>query len=119
MLTVVAGDCGSACEELLYLARQVNIALGKNANRVNRSAWLGNTSDDLDSRWSEEYSSMEKLSLRSGAEPSWPPGINPDDQPRILLIDPFGNIIMHYGSEHTGKEMLKDLKHLLKLSQIG
>jgi hypothetical protein len=27
--------------------------------------------------------------------------------------------MMHYGSEHTGKQLLKDLKHLLKLSKIG
>jgi hypothetical protein len=119
MLMVVADDCGSACEDLLYLTRQVNIALGKNANRVNRSAWLGNVSDDLAARWSSEYSSMETLELTAGAEPSWPPGVNPDTQPRILVVDPFGNIVMHYGSEHTGKQMLEDLKQLLKLSQIG
>ncbi|WP_191965237.1 hypothetical protein [Marinobacter halotolerans] len=119
MMMVVAGDCEAACEDLLYLTRQVNIALGKNANRVNRSAWLGNVSDDLAARWPSEYSSMETLELTDGAEPSWPPGVNPDTQPRILVVDPFGNVIMHYGSEHTGKQMLEDLKQLLKLSQIG
>jgi hypothetical protein len=62
---------------------------------------------------------MEKLTLSDNAEPSWPAGVDPVQQPRILVVDPFGNIIMHYGSEHTGKEMLKDLKQLLKLSQIG
>lgn len=119
MLMVVADNCGSTCEELLYRARQVNIALGKNAARVNRSAWLGNISDDLAGRWDNEYSSMEQLSIADGTEPSWPAGINPSRKPRILLVDPFGNIVMHYGSEHTGKQMLNDLKHLLKISQIG
>lgn len=119
MLMVVARDCGATCEDLLYRARQVNIALGKNANRVNRSAWLGNVNQDLAERWSEEYQSMEKLSLPENGEPSWPLGVDPANDPRILVVDPFGNIIMHYGSEHTGKEMLNDLKHLLKLSQIG
>lgn len=119
MLMVVSENCGTTCEELLYLARQVNIALGKNAARVNRSAWLGSVGDDLAGRWDNEYSSMEKLNLANGAEPSWPAGVDPSRQPRILVVDPFGNIIMHYGSEHTGKQMLNDLKHLLKLSQIG
>ena len=119
MLMVVAGDCGSTCEELLYLARQVNIALGKNAARVNRSAWLGSVSDELAGRWNSDYSSMEQLNLADGAEPLWPGGVDPSQQPRILVVDPFGNIIMHYGSEHTGKQMLNDLKHLLKISQIG
>lgn len=119
MMVVVSDTCASECEELLYLARQVNIALGKNANRVNRSAWLGTVPDNLSARWDDEYSSMEQLSVMEGSAPKWPSGINPEHQPRILLVDPFGNVIMHYGTEHTGKEMLKDLKHLLKLSQIG
>lgn len=119
MLVVVAEDCGTACEELIYRARQVNIALGKNASRVNRSAWLGRISDDLAQRWPEEYSAMARLKAAQGAKPSWPANVDPGQAPRILVVDPFGNIVMHYGSEHTGKEMLNDLKHLLKLSQIG
>ncbi len=119
MMVVVAERCANTCEELLYNTRQVNIALGKNANRVNRAAWLGSMSDSLSSNWAAEYPSMETLSVQSGQTPVWPPGVSPGTQPRILLVDPFGNVIMHYGQEHTGKDMLKDLKHLLKLSQIG
>lgn len=119
MMLVVSENCAADCEELLYRARQVNIALGKNANRVNRSAWLASVPDDLSGRWDEEYRSMERLAITDGKAPQWPSGIRPEQEPRILLVDPFGNIIMHYGTEHTGKDMLKDLKHLLKLSQIG
>ncbi|MDX1458958.1 MAG: hypothetical protein R3276_15315 [Marinobacter sp.] len=119
MMIVVSGNCAADCEELLYRARQVNIALGKNANRVNRSAWLGSVSPDLTARWEAEYSSMERLSIAGDESPQWPTGISPDQAPRIMLVDPFGNVILHYGNEHTGKDMLEDLKHLLKLSQIG
>lgn len=119
MLMVVAGECGSECEELLYLARQVNIALGKNANRVSRAAALGSVPGDLASRWQSEYSLMERLTPAPGTTPDWPAGIDPQAQPRILLVDPFGNLMMHYGAGNTGKEMLEDLKHLLKISQIG
>lgn len=119
LLMVVAGDCGSNCQELLYLARQVNIALGKNANRVSRAAALGSVPSDLSAKWSQEYSLMERLVPAEGTTPAWPTGINPASEPRILLVDPFGNVMMHYGAEHSGKDMLEDLKHLLKLSQIG
>ncbi|MDI9243741.1 hypothetical protein [Marinobacter sp. CHS3-4] len=119
LMIVVSANCGSECEDLLYRTRQVNIALGKNANRVNRSAWLGSMSDDLAQRWSSEYAATEQLSLSGIGEPSWPAGVDPVQQPRILVVDPFGNVVLHYGSEHTGKQMLSDLKHLLKLSQIG
>lgn len=119
LLLVAAGDCGSECEELLYLARQVNIALGKNANRVDRAAVLGSVPAELESRWQTDYGLMERLTPAPGSTPAWPQGIDPQTQPRILLVDPFGNLMMHYGAGITGKELLKDLKHLLKISQIG
>lgn len=119
MMIVTAQNCGDQCEELLYLARQVNIALGKNANRVGRAAWIDTVPPELQSRWQQEYSSMERLRLAPGAEPAWPAAVNPAESPRILVVDPFGNVMMHYGNEHTGKDMLEDLKHLMKLSQIG
>jgi len=119
LLVVVAGDCDSRCEELLYLARQANIALGKNANRVSRAAVLGGITGDLAARWPTEYRLMERLVPAPGTTPAWPAGINPEKEPRIMLIDPFGNVMMHYGPENSGKDMLKDLKHLLKLSQVG
>ena len=119
MMIVVAGECGSQCEELLYLARQVNIALGKNAHRVSRAAVLGGVPADLQARWPREYSSMERLVPAAGTQPAWPSGVEPATEPRILLVDPFGNMMMHYGSEHSGKDLLEDLKQLLKLSQIG
>lgn len=119
MLMVVAGECGGACEELLYLARQVNIALGKNANRVSRAAALGSVPSELSSRWQDEYRLMERLAPAPGTSPDWPAGVDPEAEPRILLVDPFGNMMMHYGADNTGKQMLEDLKHLLKISQIG
>lgn len=119
LLVVAAGECDSRCEELLYLARQANIALGKNANRVSRAAVLGGISGDLAARWPTEYRLMERLVPAAGTTPAWPAGINPEKEPRIMLIDPFGNVMMHYGPENSGKDMLKDLKHLLKLSQVG
>lgn len=119
LLLVSAGHCTADCEQLLYLARQVNIALGKHASRVHRAAVIEQVPDDLASRWSAEYAAMERLLVRNGARPLWPDAVDPAQQPRILVVDPFGNIMMHYGLEHTGKEMLNDLKHLLKLSQIG
>nr|WP_228704460.1 hypothetical protein [Marinobacter antarcticus] len=119
LLLVAAGECDSRCEELLYLARQANIALGKNANRVSRAAVLGGITGDLAARWPTEYRLMERLVPAPGTTPAWPVGINPEKEPRIMLIDPFGNVMMHYGPENSGKDMLKDLKHLLKLSQVG
>lgn len=118
-MLVVSEHCGSDCERLLYLSRQVNIALGKNAPRVSRTAWLGSLPGELESRWQAEYRLMERLQVSAGSLPAWPEGVNPAEQPGLLLVDPFGNVMMRYGPDHTGKQLLKDLKRLLKLSQVG
>lgn len=119
MLLVSAGTCDADCEQLLYLARQVNVALGKNSSRVTRGAWLDEVPEELGQRWSTEYTAMERLTLKGETRPTWPQGVEPQNEPRILLVDPFGNVMLHYGTEHTGKQILSDLKHLLQLSQIG
>ncbi len=118
LLMVTADQCNQSCEELLYLARQVNIALGKNASRVNRAALVGSVPAELDNRWNDEYRLMERLQ-QSSANSSWPEALGSRSEPAIFLVDPLGNVMMKYTSEHTGKQMLKDLKHLLKLSTIG
>jgi hypothetical protein len=35
------------------------------------------------------------------------------------VVDPLGNIMMHYNTDFVGKELLKDLKKLLRTSNIG
>lgn len=119
LMMVVAEQCGGDCEQLLYRVRQVNIALGKNAPRVGRAAWLGQVPAGLAGRWDREYGAMERLAGDGKGAPQWPVGVDPATAPAILLIDPLGNVMMHYGSDNSGEDLLKDLKHLLKLSRIG
>ena len=37
----------------------------------------------------------------------------------IYLIDPFGNIMLRFPPDLKPNSMLKDIKHLLKVSRIG
>ncbi|OEY66165.1 hypothetical protein [Marinobacter sp. X15-166B] len=119
LMIVVADRCADACESLLYLSRQVNIALGKNAHRVARSAYLQVVPAAFQRHWQENYPLMQRLTSGAAEHPRWPEGVDPRQTPRVLLVDPLGNVMMHYGTEHSGKAILEDLKHLLKLSQIG
>lgn len=117
MLTTAEG-CAEACESLLYLSRQVNVALGKDANRVARAAYLTDLTLSRRQQLEGEYEAMELL-RRGGRDPVWPEAINPAAGPRILLVDPQGNVMMQYTPANSGEDMLKDLKRLLKLSQLG
>ena len=37
----------------------------------------------------------------------------------VYIVDPLGNVVLRYSHEQVGKPLLDDLKHLLKVSQIG
>ena len=37
----------------------------------------------------------------------------------LFIVDPLGNLMMRHDASHTTKDLLSDLKKLLKLSHIG
>ena len=105
--------CGADCQQAIYLARQVNTALGKDADRVQRALLLpsGQLPAGVDvAGYPDMVIHYQAPTLsRTGL-----PG-----NATIYLADPVGNIILYYTPGQDGKAMLKDLKHLLKLSNIG
>lgn len=40
-------------------------------------------------------------------------------EPAIWIVDPLGNLVMRYSTDAELKELLEDLKKLLKVSRIG
>ncbi len=114
MLVAAEGPCGDACQQLVYLARQVNTALGKNQDRMQRAAYLPSPPADLSG-----YPEMPLLEAGESGAITWPGEVDLEQAPQIYVIDPFGNVMMRYGVGIDGKAMLEDLKHLMKISQIG
>lgn len=109
----VAASCDADCEERLYLARQVNVALGKESPRVKRLVlWTDGLGPAA--KINSEYPNMGSF-LTERVKMSETLG----DLNRIYLMDPLGNIFMVYSIDKAGKPMLKDIKHLLKISNIG
>jgi hypothetical protein len=44
----------------------------------------------------------------------------PDNHaPQLWIVDPLGNLVLRYPAEADGKNILIDLKQLLKISNIG
>ncbi|WP_020409198.1 hypothetical protein [Hahella ganghwensis] len=122
MLVVGTGICSDRCEEALYLTRQINIALGKEVDRVTRlllvpedingveQAMKGHESMVRMRFSSDEFEGLKETLSKHGL------GLNDFD---ILLMDPLGNIMMQYTEKHSGNDILDDLKRLLKVSKIG
>ena len=111
----VGGNCDASCEQLLYLARQVVTGLGKDAPRVKRILMASRPiSDEFSSILEREHAEVEVVAgdhARLNAITN--------HKPVLFLIDPNGNLMMFYTLEKAGEPMLKDLKHLLRVSSIG
>lgn len=120
LIVVSPSGCSDECVKALYLSRQIDIGLGKDARRVNRMFVVQELPQgDLAMRLAEEYPDVMVREtgpeLQDRLRRLVPEGIDGT----ILLSDPNGNLMMYYTSEHGGEELRSDLKHLLRLSNIG
>lgn len=115
MLLILAPHCDQRCVELLHTTRQVNIALGKDANRLSRAFWSPQPPAGID--LATAYPQLQRLQA-SPAPATWPGKVEPSTL-QIYVIDPHGNLVLRYDQQEKGKGMLDDLKRLLRLSQIG
>jgi cytochrome oxidase Cu insertion factor (SCO1/SenC/PrrC family) len=118
LLYVDDGVCAEACQEALYRSRQVRIALGKEIDRVQRLYLYRGDKIDLASDHPDlivaEANSPGGLDLVA----AFPPDERPD-RDNIYLVDPLGNLMMRFPLEDDARDILLDLKKLLKLSRIG
>lgn len=122
--------CGEACTHNLYTLHQAWTALGKEQERV-MPLFVSGAPDSLSLaektvgpafaklQWTRITSLSPELAKRLAYDPSSPKG-------RIYVVDPLGNIPLVYelatdpkASARIGKDILRDLQHLLKLSNIG
>jgi len=110
-----SGACAAACIEKLTAVRQVRLALGRNAGRVERVFVVDDTTpppQSLDS----EFPGMKVVFTQSGM--TLPPA-PANDRAHIYLLDPRGNVMMRFPSAVDSKRMLRDLNRLLRASQMG
>ena len=112
----VSAHCDEACQQTLYMTRQIHIALGKHADRVRR--YLIATAYPLDDEFEnllKQHPKLEVLRVDSAAFNDYfaRSDLQPLQQHQYLLVDPEGWMMMYYGPQHDGKAVMKDLKFLL------
>lgn len=117
-------DCNETCQQALYTVRQVNIALGKEAERVTRVLVSHQNAKALPNDIAAQHPRLSLATTKSGALQQFVAGgISNDDVTvdswNIWVVDPLGNVILRYEADRHGKDILKDMKRLLKLSNIG
>lgn len=117
LLVPVAARCDDACEQALYLTRQVDIALGRESSRVRR--YLIATEFPLDPAFTrllrEQHADLQILRAPAGTFERFVQGIGGDGEPpRYYVVDPYGWLMMYYTAQHDGHALLADLKFLVK-----
>jgi cytochrome oxidase Cu insertion factor (SCO1/SenC/PrrC family) len=117
--------CQQTCHDTLYHLKQIHTALGKNTSRLQRLfiAHPNCQKSVCEQYLGENYPDMKKvrmtlkdfdtlLGAHSNAEVKEMVG-------EIYVIDPQGNIMMHYSADMEARFILSDVKKLLRASKIG
>jgi hypothetical protein len=97
------GNCDDSCKKVDYQLHQMQKALGKESERVQvmlidgRSAPLERLKQTLSSQEQPDFAVNNK----------------------IYLVDPIGNLFMYYADSTNPMNVLKDMKKVLEVSQIG
>lgn len=121
LVTVATEGCAAACRENLHTTRQVRLALGKDATRVQRGLLLAVAVDDPEFYAAGQHPLLVVLPLpeenrAAVLEQFAVPGTSGN---YLLLVDPLGNVMMWYPADVAPDALNDDLKRLLKYSQIG
>ena len=117
ILVTAPKDCSVDCQQLVYLARQIQIGLGRDAGRASHALAVAQPlSSEYDAKLTREYPQLQRypLSLTDFHKTAGDQAV-----PQLWIIDPHGNLVLRYDPTVKGKDLLNDLRHLLKLSNIG
>ena len=117
MVYIGAASCNDTCQKQLYYMRQSRLVLGKDQDRVAR-VWVLADQGQPDAAllgthpglvvWRPVQASFlnQFPAERAGAT-------------HIYLVDPLGNLMMRFPENVDPKRLIKDMKLLLKASQVG
>lgn len=117
LLVTVPDVCDVACRQLVFLARQIHIGLNRDVARAGHALAIAQPLDpEYDARLRREFPQLARYGLEPGA---YGKTAGPVEGAQLWIVDPHGNLVLRYDSSSKGKAILNDLRHLLKISQIG
>ena len=117
LLVTAPAACAADCQQLVYLARQLQIGLGRDASRASHAlASAQPVSAAYEAKLKAEYPQLRRLPLDL---PTFKQNAAAPGDAQLWIVDPHGNRVLRYDARVKGKDLLNDLRHLLKLSNIG
>ncbi|WP_271409964.1 hypothetical protein [Pseudomonas sp. Q1-7] len=116
LLVTAPAGCLEDCQQLVYAARQIHIGLGREASRATHALATTEVSADYAARLQQEYPQLKRHGLDAAAYEKATDNLG---GAQLWIVDPHGNLVLRYDGSAKGKQILNDLRHLLKLSNIG
>ncbi len=125
LLLPAPGVCAEDCRQRLYRTRQVHVALGREAWRLQRLHWA---TTNAPTREESEFLRREHPGIRVHHQvpaPEWSaqvgrdPGVTGRWDDYFYLVDPRGFLVMAYKNTDSGAGLLEDLRFLLRISRRG
>ncbi|MES2257868.1 MAG: cytochrome C oxidase subunit I [Pseudomonadota bacterium] len=119
MLKIGGSDCLQACQDQLFMMRQLRTMQGKEMERIER-VWLITDEAPLETVLLRVNDGTHMLRAPGEALQKWLP-VEQGGQAseHIYLIDPLGNLMMRFPKDPDPAKVKKDLVKLLKASAIG
>jgi cytochrome oxidase Cu insertion factor (SCO1/SenC/PrrC family) len=112
------GACDADCRTALIFARQSRLALNNEMTRVQR-VFLATGNCCANDYFKAEHPGLIALDAASPAAQPLLAQFPAERAHALFIVDPLGNLMMRHDASHTSKDLLEDLKKLLKLSHIG
>ena len=120
IISFLKADCDESCKSRIFDSRQIYTLLGKDRHRVIRMfVHLEPESATLKEYLAAEHPNV--IHVR-GKEDRIVKALTNNasiTQNEIYIMDPMGNVMMRFTQDQPDKDLLKDIKRLLKASQIG
>ncbi len=121
------GACAELCQSNLYYMRQLRILLGRDTPRISNVFISTQPLDDELKAFFADYPDfiiidgvVDEVVEKSLFEQFQIEGEDAvGASPKLYLVDPDQNYMMHYPAESDQHKILEDIRKLIKLSQIG
>jgi hypothetical protein len=114
-----AASCDATCDERLYFTRQLRAAMGKYQPRLQRLYLVRGAArgDALSEAQRGEHPGLKVLyTPATQFDGLFADAARDGDAPAYYVVDPRGWMMMYYTADHHYKDVMADLKFLLKNS---
>jgi hypothetical protein len=121
LLQFVPKACGEACAAVVHKTHQTRLMLNKETQRVRRVLLVSGEpkANDFVGLLGQDEDLMVAAAPPALVETVATALGGPPEPNLVVLMDPLGNLVLWYEPTFDPYKLLKDLRHLLKASQIG